>query len=886
MQSDSLANQKLQTKSAHGLSISQMYIPPTSTMGFNLFGPMNSGTRHNANSRADMSMADTNVEMETGDDVAAPGWESDAAILQSVQALTEHMQLLSDETRSLAREGLTLRGELERVASQVAADHHGAQNLTNAGACTPSPNQAGHCCVQGQARSLVCKLNGSGEDCACDFHHRVNKPVVLQLSQASQVDLDTERAYWHAGHLKKVQNRTYEAQKLSHLPTRQAVHIEFSNITYTVREGSVWSCRRGKGNKTILKGLSGRFLPGELIAIMGPSGAGKSSFMNALAGYKTQSMKGTFLVNGQARNLGQFRKMSCYIMQDCQLLPHLSVMEAMMVSANLKLPEKIGRGAKKIVVEEILSLLGLMESVHTRVSKLSGGQVKRLAIALELVNNPPVLFFDEPTSGLDSSSSFQCLSLLKSLARGGRTVICTIHQPSARLFEMFDQLYVLGEGQCIYRGSMQGLVPYLKAQGLVCPPYHNPADYVIEIASGEYGNMIGDLSKLVTDGKCEEFLNLEPPLHSTSSNSLNSSNSLTGHAHSNGDAASVTTAGIGMATFTASKGEGSITNGHTPSNAPQSNRVTTKAIFKEANGVSTHSVVTCDDLDLDGGHFATSFLTQFSVLFKRAFLTIIRDQLLTHIRIFSHIACGLLIGLLYLEIGNDGSKAFNNTGFLFLSILFLMFTALMPTVLSFPLEMGVFVRENLNYWYSIKAYYLAKTIADMPFQFVLPIFYCTIVYWMTDQPPEAGRFILFIAMATMTSLCSQSLGLLIGAGSTSLQVAVFAGPISSIPILLFSGYFVTFDTIPSYLQWISYISYVRYSFEGTMLIVYGMDRGELGCPANTTCMFRTSREVLEALDIGEESRVYWHFLIMFGFFVVVRIFCFLVLKFKVRQHLG
>ncbi|XP_077298624.1 ATP-binding cassette subfamily G member 4-like [Arctopsyche grandis] len=271
---------------------------------------------------------------------------------------------------------------------------------------------------------------------------------------------------------------------LTNMAKRPEIDIEFRNLTYTIRSG--FSLNK---KKNILDDISGAFHTGQLTGILGPSGSGKSSLMNILADYSSVGVTGDIDINGRPRNKHLFRKLSCYIMQDDLIQSGITVEEAMNIAANLKLGSELKQDEKFLVIEEILVTLGLTKSRSTRAEKLSGGQRKRLSVALELVNNPPIIILDEPSSGLDTVSTQQLIKLLKHLAHTGRTVICTIHQPPASIFSLFDHVYFLSKGKCVYQGNPKLLVPFMTKLNFHCPVTHNPADFILEILHINLENM-------------------------------------------------------------------------------------------------------------------------------------------------------------------------------------------------------------------------------------------------------------------------------------------------------------------------------------------------------------------------------------------------------------
>jgi ABC-type multidrug transport system ATPase subunit/pSer/pThr/pTyr-binding forkhead associated (FHA) protein len=217
--------------------------------------------------------------------------------------------------------------------------------------------------------------------------------------------------------------------------------------------------------KRILENVSLSILPGELVGLMGPSGAGKSTLIAALNGY-TPPTRGTVLINGQDLygDYDAFRGMIGYVPQDDIMHSDLTVFEALYFTARLRLPTDYSDEEVRKRISKVLGELGLQGTEDTRIGNaerrgISGGQRKRVNVAMELLTDPPLLFLDEPTSGLSSEDALSLMKLLRQLADAGKTVILTIHQPSIDVFRLMDNLIVVGKdnapmaaGQLAYYG--------------------------------------------------------------------------------------------------------------------------------------------------------------------------------------------------------------------------------------------------------------------------------------------------------------------------------------------------------------------------------------------------------------------------------------------------
>ncbi|KAH8730719.1 ABC-2 type transporter-domain-containing protein [Phaeosphaeriaceae sp. PMI808] len=272
---------------------------------------------------------------------------------------------------------------------------------------------------------------------------------------------------------------------------RQTAIFQWRDVCYDIKIG--------KEERRILDHVDGWVKPGTLTALMGVSGAGKTTLLDCLATRTTMGViTGEMLVDGKPRD-DSFQRKTGYAQQQDLHLSTSTVREALTFSALLRQPAHISRQEKIEYVEEVIKLLDMSEYADAVVGVPGEGlnveQRKRLTIGVELAAKPALLLFlDEPTSGLDSQTSWAILDLLDKLKKNGQAILCTIHQPSAMLFQRFDRLLFLAKGgRTVYYGDVgvnsKILVDYfVRNGGPACPPEANPAEWMLEVIGAAPGS--------------------------------------------------------------------------------------------------------------------------------------------------------------------------------------------------------------------------------------------------------------------------------------------------------------------------------------------------------------------------------------------------------------
>ncbi|XP_034951869.1 ATP-binding cassette sub-family G member 1 [Chelonus insularis] len=601
----------------------------------------------------------------------------------------------------------------------------------------------------------------------------------------------------------------YQRSVLINLPKAQSINIEFHNLTYEVKPG-IWQSK-----KLLLKGISGCFKSGELTAIMGPSGAGKSTLLNLLTGFQSGNIKGTIdYTSDEAGKQGWsvYKKAACYIQQDDRLASLFTTLETMTIAANLKLGSCLSKKAKEMLVDDILETLDLTKAKDTRCNKLSGGQKKRLSIALELIDNPPVMFLDEPTTGLDSSSTLQCVAMLHSLAKDGRTIVCTIHQPSAAIYEMFDHVYLLADGRCVYQGAPMNTISFFSNVGLQCPKYHNPADFMIEVVNKEYGNFNEQLAIAAAGPRSWRSAPALKP--------------------------SVYVSGI---------------------------------INRSANDKKATVLIS-----------PPSEFERFWILLKRCNMQLYRDWSMVYLKFAINFSVAILLGLVFKDAGSDGSKTMNNLGYLTITAVYYVYTYTLPAILKYPSELPVLKKEKFNNWYHLRTYYIAFLIANIPIYILDPAVNTSIAYLMTNQPLDWYRFLMFGLTGMVIILVAESIGLLLGTMFNPIN-GTFIGSIITCAMLLFAGFLVLLRHMSFVMYSISYLSYLRYSLEALVQVVYGFNREKLPCPDNIIyCHYRMPSMILNEFNLTED-RFWFDICILLSYFVIFRFIGYFTLKRKLSR---
>eukprot|EP00808_Paulinella_micropora_P007267 g52376.t1 len=566
------------------------------------------------------------------------------------------------------------------------------------------------------------------------------------------------------GHSKVPIHNAKEALKaLSFNPTT----LSFHNLNYYVDHP------REKGAKLqLLRNINGWAEPGRMIALMGETGAGKTTLMDVIAGRKTGGIiEGKILFNGfelprkkAARVLGYVEQMDIHS-------PTQTVREALMFSANLRLPRQVPQHVRKQFVEQVLRLLELDALADDIIGEpgdgLSMEQRKRVTCGVELVANPDVLFLDEPTSGLDSRAAQVVMRVIRNITATGRTVICTIHQPSQEIFFLFDDLLLLQAG---------GMMTYFNPLGRECEKLIqyfssfedtdkiqrgiNPADWMLQV-----------LKKKERDrGSAEDFAGR-----------------------------------------------------YLKSDMCRSNLKRLKTMQRpapDAKQIHPSEVL------------LAPIATQIRVVFRKALLHYWRTPSYSFTRVLFFVVVACLYGTVFFQLTWDDQPGIQSRiGLIYSTTIFSGVAALQSVIPVLSDERVVYYRERASLTYDVVPYSWALTITELPYLMISSFLFSVILYNLVGLRPGLQGFLFYWLVYFLYTVLQVFFGQLLAVAMPTAKIAAAMGAGLIMLWNLFCGFLIPRDKIPPFWVWMYWLSPTRYAIEALEVDQFHCDFYDL----NTNC---------------------------------------------------
>ncbi|KAI1849617.1 hypothetical protein JX266_004566 [Neoarthrinium moseri] len=614
--------------------------------------------------------------------------------------------------------------------------------------------------------------------------------------------------------------------------------------------------------KTILNPVNATFRAGQLNIIMGPSGSGKTSLLNAMAQRLNSSVgtrylpSGKLTFNGAVPSDSVTRSVVSYVCQDDDaLLPSLTVRETLRFAAGLRLPSFLTKEQKNERAEEVLLKMGLKDCADNLVGSelvkgISGGEKRRVSIAVQILTDPRVLLLDEPTSGLDAFTANSILEVLHGLANEGRTLILTIHQARSDLFSRFGNVLLLARGGSpVYAGSATDMITYFGNVGYECPKHTNPADFALDLITidlQEENKEVESREKvkqLVESWKTHSQTDSAAKVHTTQHLSN------VGEADGNESKTSNTrVASLGPSQANADtvseKGEASGLH-HQLAEPPVSSARRSFNKTALATPAELGAMV----------HRRATFTTALPLLLHRATINIRRQPPLILARTMQVLGLALVLSLFFAPLHNDYPSIQNRVGFV-QEVGAFYFVGMLQNVAVYPAEREVFYREDDDSVYSIEAFLATYTILEIPFEIISCLIFGVLADLAVGFPRTVEMYFVCVFCCFGIVNCGESLGIMFNTlfNHTGFAVNVISVLLSVAQIM--AG-IMSID-MPELFKAFNYLSPLKYATAA--LAPFSLRGVEFTCDdtqklPNGDCIISTGEQVLDLYKLNGNAVV-------------------------------